>query len=215
MEEIQFENQLLTFEYYTGEIEDIEPEKLYYSRHLLDENLIAEVKLAHKCVLKVSSKSLDEKVEGDIYFVGIYSEPRYLFDNHLLIIYFETAILAINRRTLKPIWIHNDFCDITTIKKYREDLFIYDELSLARIDKQGSIKWRFYGSDHFVSYIGTENFVFHDDFIKMVDSNEVVYRISYDGEDIDNINSRYFNDIVSIEKVREENIIQRLIKKFR
>ena len=45
----------------------------------------------------------------------------------------------------------------------------------------------------------------------MIDSNEVEYRISYDGEDINKINTNYFQEI----KPSKENFLTRIIKNFR
>lgn len=199
MEEIKFENNLVTFEHFENEIENIRPIDLYYSKHLLDDNLQVNKRIIYRSKIKISSKTLDNIFSKSIYLIGCLMESNseylpihYLIIDKFLIITFETIILAIEPKSLKIKWTMNDFSDIIDFKESKGDIFIYDELEVSRIEINGNVKWRYSGSDHFISYLGTENFKFYDNYIQMVDSNEVVYKISYNGEDLENINKNYF-----------------------
>ena len=114
-----------------------------------------------------------------------------IFGNSI-IFSFDGVLLSFNKKSFTLNWQKKDFIDIISFELYENDIIVYDELSIVRIDINGNDKWSFSGMDHFISYHGTENFIFCDKYIKMVDSNEVEYQISYDGEDLNDINTNYF-----------------------
>jgi len=218
MEEIKYGDNLIIIKPYNGSVESVACDNLYFSHHLLDNNLKPDQTISHSWVTQLSLQNSDKQIIKSLYFIGIlrsagidYNPLQYLLKENILILYFETTILALKPQTLDPIWELTDFFDVISIEEHKGDLFIHDELELVRIDKEGTVKWRFSGSDHFVSYDGTENFMFKDDFIRMVDSNEIEYHISYEGKDIMNINSNYFNGFSK----SKDNLLQRIIKKFR
>ena len=163
------------------------------------EDELKEYRVKPNSVIKITSKEINSSNECFIICVGIlrgssgnFLPIKYIKDNDKLVIGFETFILSVNYQTLDKFWILNEYTDVLCIEKYEEDYIAYDEVTVERIDKRGNVKWSFHSIDHFVSYRGTENFIFYDTYIKMIDSNEVVYRISYEGEDLDNIRENYF-----------------------
>jgi len=211
MNEIEINDKILTFE-------KIEDEKIFFSSDSFYSNHSENIDINYPTKVKISLLSFDRKLIKSYNLFGIFldsntyiSLEKYLILENSIIISFDGILLSFNKENFILNWQKKDFTDIFSLKSYKNDLIIYDELEIARIDINGNYKWRFSGIDHFISYQGTENFIFCKEYIKMIDSNEVEYRISYDGEDINKINTNYFQEI----KPSKENFLTRIIKNFR
>ncbi len=199
MNNIQLENGILTFESIKNN-ESFNSNLQSYFSNFIESKLINEKSSLESINLKVkiSFHNYDAQVTNSIQIFGrLHNSEYYIHKDSFLIIddsiiiYFDGIILSLNLENLKLNWI-KECTDIIDIVLFQNDLFVYDELEILRLDKNGNEKWSFGGMDHFISYQGTDNFIFFDEYIQMVDSNEVIYRISYDGKDLDNINSKYF-----------------------
>ena len=211
MNEIEINDKILTFE-------KIEDEKIFFSSDSFYSNHSGNIDINYSTKVKISLLSFDRKLIKSYNLFGIFLDSntyilleKYLILENSIIISFDGILLSFNKENFILNWQKKDFTDIFSLKSYKNDLIIYDELEIARIDINGNYKWRFSGMDHFISYQGTENFIFCKEYIKMIDSNEVEYRISYDGEDINKINTNYFQEI----KPSKENFLTRIIKNFR
>lgn len=198
MNKIQLKNSVITFESIKN-IEFFNPNVPSYFSNFIESKLInkklsleslnLKVKISlHNYLTQITSSV---QIFGRLYDSDYYiSKESFLIIDDSIIIYFDGIILSLNLENLKLNWI-KEFTDIIDIVLFQNDLFVYDELEILRLDKNGNKKWNFGGMDHFISYQGTDNFIFFDEYIQMVDSNEVIYRISYDGKDLGNINSKY------------------------
>ncbi len=198
--------------------EKIEDEKIFSSSDSFYSNHSENIDINYPTKVKISLFSFDRKLIKSINIFGIFFDSntyilleKYLILENSIIISFDGILLSFDKGNFMLNWQKKSFTDIISFKLYENDLIIYDELEVARIDINGNDKWSFSGMDHFISYQGTENFIFCDEYIKMIDSNEVEYRISYDGEDINKINPNYFQEI----KPPKENLLKRIIKNFR
>ncbi|WP_298121770.1 hypothetical protein [Flavobacterium sp.] len=211
MNEIDMNDKILIFE-------KIEDEKIFSSSDSFYSNHSENIDINYPTKVKISLFSFDRKLIKSINIFGIFFDSntyilleKYLILENSIIISFDGILLSFDKGNFMLNWQKKSFTDIISFKLYENDLIIYDELEVARIDINGNDKWSFSGMDHFISYQGTENFIFCDEYIKMIDSNEVEYRISYDGEDINKINPNYFQEI----KPPKENLLKRIIKNFR
>ena len=210
MTEIKIDDRILIFEKF--EDEKVSYSDSYFSNHAENININYSTKV------KISLYSLDKEFIKSIKIFGMFldSETYILLEKfkifgNSLIFSFDGVLLSFDKKNFMLNWQKKDFIDIISFELYEDDLIVYDELAIVRIDINGNEKWSFSGMDHFISYQGTENFIFCDKYIKMVDSNEVEYQISYDGEDINNINTNYFQEI----RPSKENFLKRIIKNFR
>lgn len=211
MTEIELNNKILIFEKIESE-EVLPSSDSFYSNH--SEN----IEINYSTKVKISLFNLDKKLIKSIKIFGIFLDSNtyilleeYLIMENSIFFSFDGVLLSLDKENFTLNWQKKNFTNIISFELYENDLIVYDELEVARIDINGNDKWRFSGMDHFISYQGTENFIFCDEYIKMIDSNEVEYRISYDGEDINKINTNYFQEI----KPSKENLLKRIIKNFR
>lgn len=199
MNQIKLNNRILTLE----KIEDHEIFNVncrsYFSNFIEIKTLSEKFNL-ESINLKVKISLLNKNNElidfiqvfGRLYDSDLFIvRDKFLVVNDSLVLYYDGIIICLSLEKFEEKW-HKVFTDVIEVVDFEGDLLVYDELEVIRLDKQGNEKWSFGGMDHFISYLDTENFVLFEDFIKMVDSNEVVYRISYDGKDIDNIGAKYF-----------------------
>ena len=132
-----------------------------------------------------------------IVLIGLHSDPNiflenenFLLSDEKLILYFDGSILGFNISDLTLRWRIDGLMDIISVSPYEDNFIVYDELSILRIDKEGIIKWKYSGIDHFISYHGSNCFEMNDDHILLRDSLENVYCIDYDGRVIDDSDSR-------------------------
>ena len=75
-----------------------------------------------------------------------------------------------------------DACHCFEILKLEDNYLVHGELEITKIDKNGEILWQFSGKDIFVSVDGTDIFEIHPDHILVSDWTETAYKLSYDGE---------------------------------
>ena len=68
------------------------------------------------------------------------------------------------------------------IFKRQDDYIIHGELQVVRLDKDGNIKWRFGGTDIFVSIDNDEEFKIESDGILLTDFSKTKYKIDFDGK---------------------------------
>ncbi|MCH2198891.1 MAG: hypothetical protein MK081_08900 [Flavobacteriales bacterium] len=138
----------------------------------------------------------ENQLTEQIFLVGCRSNKRSFIEleqfivlGDKLVVYFDGCILAFDISNLNFCWRINEF-EIFGLYIFENDLIVYDELSVLRIDKEGVIKWRYSGMDHFVSYKGNTAFEMNEDHIQLRDSFENIYRIDYDGNVIDDSDAR-------------------------
>ena len=75
-----------------------------------------------------------------------------------------------------------DACHCFEILKLEDNYLVHGELEITKTDKNGEILWQFSGKDIFVSVDGTDIFEIHPDHILVSDWTETAYKLSYDGE---------------------------------
>ena len=68
------------------------------------------------------------------------------------------------------------------IFKHQDDYIIHGELQVAKLDRDGKIKWEFSGADIFVSIDNEEEFKIEDDGILLTDFAKTKYKIDFDGK---------------------------------
>ena len=82
---------------------------------------------------------------------GVTSLSSCLEDDQLLVCCCDT-VFCLTPDTLNLLWqVQGDPVTCFGIYKIHQDYLIHGELEVTRIDKSGSIKWRFSGSDIFVT----------------------------------------------------------------
>jgi hypothetical protein len=104
-----------------------------------------------------------------------------LEDNQLLVCCCDT-VFCLMPDTLNLLWqVQGDPVTCFAIYKVQQDYLIHGELEVTRIDKFGSIKWRFSGSDIFVTTNETDEVQLFDNYILLTDFNMSQYKIDFDG----------------------------------
>jgi hypothetical protein len=68
------------------------------------------------------------------------------------------------------------------IFKQQDDYIVHGELQVAKLDKDGKIKWEFGGADIFVSIDNEEAFKIESDGILLTDFAKTKYKIDFDGK---------------------------------
>lgn len=68
------------------------------------------------------------------------------------------------------------------IFKHQDDYIIHGELQVAKLDRDGKIKWEFSGADIFVSIDNEGEFKIEDDGILLTDFAKTKYKIDFDGK---------------------------------
>ena len=68
------------------------------------------------------------------------------------------------------------------ILKHKDDYIIQGEFQVAKLDKDGKIKWEFSGADIFVSLDNEEGFKIENDGILLTDFAKTKYKIDFDGK---------------------------------
>lgn len=63
----------------------------------------------------------------------------------------------------------------------QDDYLIHGELQVAKLDKDGNIKWEFGGADIFVNIDNEEEFKIENDGILLTDFAKTKYKIDFDG----------------------------------
>ncbi|TAF71995.1 MAG: hypothetical protein EAZ53_17180 [Bacteroidetes bacterium] len=68
------------------------------------------------------------------------------------------------------------------IFKQQDDYIIHGEIQIAKLDKNGVIKWEFSGTEIFVSIDNEEEFKIENDGILLTDFAKTKYKIDFDGK---------------------------------
>jgi hypothetical protein len=122
---------------------------------------------------------------------GISSDAA-LIDNENLIIRCSNQLFSLTLPELTKNWqIKPDWATCFSIYKYQDTYISHGEATISRIDKTGKILWSFSGADIFVCLYEGNPFEMHDTYIALTDFNGSKYKIDYDGNSLDYIESDY------------------------
>lgn len=67
------------------------------------------------------------------------------------------------------------------IYPYKDTYIVHGELSISRLDNNGSIMWQHWGADIFTTIDGNDNFKLEGNYIVVQDWEERVYKFDYEG----------------------------------
>lgn len=113
---------------------------------------------------------------------GIHANSS-LIDNDLLLLCCCNTIFCLTLCDLELKWkTQADQITCFQIFKNQDDYIIHGELQIAKLDKNGNIKWEFGGADIFVSIDGEEEFKIENDGILLTDFAKTKYKIDFDGK---------------------------------
>ncbi len=106
-----------------------------------------------------------------------------LLDKDQLIICCCDTIFCLRLPDLELKWkAQADQATCFQIFKQQDDYIVHGELQVAKLDKDGKIKWEFGGADIFVSIDNAEEFKIESDGILLTDFAKTKYKIDFDGK---------------------------------
>lgn len=70
------------------------------------------------------------------------------------------------------------------IYPYKDTYIVHGELSISRLDNNGSTMWQQWGADIFTTIDGKDTFKLEEGFIIAMDWEERVYKFDYEGNDL-------------------------------
>lgn len=106
-----------------------------------------------------------------------------LLDNDQLLVCCSETIFCLTLPDLELKWkTQADQATCFQIFKQQGDYIVHGELQVAKLDKDGKIKWEFGGADIFVSIDNEEEFKIENDGILLTDFAKTKYKIDFDGK---------------------------------
>lgn len=112
---------------------------------------------------------------------GIHQNSSIL-DNEKLLISCCDTIFCLTLPSLELKWkTQADQATCFQIFKQQDDYIVHGELQVAKLDKDGKIKWEFGGTNIFVSIDNEEEFKIENDGILLTDFGKTKYKIDFDG----------------------------------
>ena len=130
----------------------------------------------------------DDQVIGSCIIIGSggatgIHQNSSLIDNDQLIICCCDTVFSLTLPHLNLQWINQaDHATCFEIYKLQDDYVVHGETVISRIDKGGNIKWKFGGSDIFVSFDNEEAFQLNADHIALIDFYKIKYKIDFGGK---------------------------------
>jgi len=113
---------------------------------------------------------------------GVFENTSLLDDDQLLLCCCDT-IFCLILPELNLRWkTKADQVTCFQIFKQQSDYIIHGELQVAKLDKDGIIKWKFGGADIFVSMDNEEAFKIENDGVLLTDFAKTKYKIDFDGK---------------------------------
>ena len=208
MLEIKYNKYFIKFEEIIDDILDFSSPNIFYNNKNVEFSQNLKVKIT------VYQDNLEEY---NVVIIGHMLDSKrflqresFIIFNENLIVYFDSNIFSFNLPKLNLLWKIDNLCYVFGVYNYKEDLIVYDELSILRIAKSGEIKWQYYGMDHFVSYKGNSSFEMKEDHIELLDSNESFYKIDYDGIVLDDSDARHI--IEQLGNLKSESLLKRFFR---
>lgn len=108
-----------------------------------------------------------------------------LLSNNQLLVCCGDTIFCLQVPSLKLNWrVKADMITCFQIYALENDFLVHGETEISRIDGAGKIKWRFSGSDIFVSHSGSDSFQLSDSSIQLTDFNGNHYQLDFDGKTV-------------------------------
>ena len=105
-----------------------------------------------------------------------------LIDNRSLIVRCCNVIFCLTIPQLNLNWLTEaDPITCFSIHEYKGTYISHGEISICRIDRQGSILWQYGGKDIFLKLEEDDCFVMNENSITLKDFSGAVYEIDYDG----------------------------------
>lgn len=106
-----------------------------------------------------------------------------LLDKDQLIICCCDTVFCLTLPNLELKWkTQADQATCFQIFKQQDDYIVHGELHVAKLNKNGIIKWEFGGADIFVSIDNEEEFKIENDGILLTDFAKTKYKIDFDGK---------------------------------
>ena len=119
-------------------------------------------------------------------------EESALIDQGNLIIRCCNKLFSLSLPELDINWvIEPDQATCFSVHQYKDTYITHGELSVARVDRSGKELWRYGGADIFVCLDEGNPFEMRESHIALTDFNGSKYRIDYDGNSLDYIESDY------------------------
>ena len=78
-----------------------------------------------------------------------------------------------------------DWATCFSVHKYKDTYISHGEISIARIDRTGTILWSYDGSDIFICLDGRESFEIHEEHLSLIDFKGSTYKIDFNGNTIE------------------------------
>ena len=105
-----------------------------------------------------------------------------IFNDEKLLICCSNSIFCLSLPTLDKIWeTTSDLVTCFQIFKLQEEYLIHGEHQITKLDKDGKLKWKFSGSDIFVTTNNDEEFKIERDGIILTDFSNTKYKLDFDG----------------------------------
>ena len=154
-----------------------------YTKHYFGDGAIEHPTSKHGIKIYQGEQIIDNCIIiGSGGATGIH-ENSLLIDNDLLLICCCDTIFCLTLSNFELKWkTQADQITCFQIFKNQDDYIIHGELQIAKLDKNGNIKWVFGGADIFVSIDGEEEFKIENDGILLTDFAKTKYKIDFDGK---------------------------------
>jgi hypothetical protein len=122
----------------------------------------------------------------------VVSEDAMLIEGDDLIARCCNMVFSLTIPQLDLNWmLQADSATVFSIHRYQDSFITHGEMGIARIDWNGKECWRYGGSDIFVCIEKGNPFQMHENHIELMDFNGSKYKIDYDGNTIEYIESDY------------------------
>jgi hypothetical protein len=154
-----------------------------YLKNLFSDGAIEFPTSKHGIKIYLEEKIIDScLIIGSGGATGIYQNSSLLDKDQLLICCCD-AIFCLELPSLELKWkTQADQATCFQIFKYQDDYIVHGELQIAKLDKDGKIKWKFGGADIFVSIDNEDSFKIVNDGILLTDFNKTKYKIDFEGK---------------------------------
>ena len=154
-----------------------------YSKHYFGDEATEYPTSKHGIKIYQDDQIIDNSIIiGSGGSTGIHQNSS-LLDNDQLLICCCDAIFCLTLPDLELKWkTQADHATCFQIFKLQDDYIVHGELQVAKLDKNGIIKWVFGGADIFVSIDNEEEFKIESDGILLTDFSKTKYKIDFDGK---------------------------------
>lgn len=154
-----------------------------YSKHYFGDGALEYPTSKHGIKIYQDDQVIDSCIIiGSGGATGVHKNSSLLDNDQLLLCCCDT-IFCVTLPDLELNWkTKADQATCFQIFGHQGEYIIHGELHVAKIDKDGIIKWKFGGADIFVSIDNEEEFKIENDGISLTDFGKTIYKIDFDGK---------------------------------